>query len=398
MINKTVCLWIDFMANDKMLFSEKEQHRIFLEAKESGIKEIVIDGKIPYGFTTYLSHSAPHVSSFSDGRYDSWKGRDLVRELIHRGREYGLLLWVKLDIFTEGHKDFKDKFWDEKKSWGVTFLQMEGGGSSHKGEQGNIKTMFVNPAHSEVQHYELGIVEEVAKQYNPDGIILDRARYPNKFADFSKESLQQFSNWVRLPREVEGREILYYDEGENWWREGNMYHEWVIYRSRVIKEFIVKVKERIQSASPLTKLALYTGAWYETSYEEGLNWASSNHMLDKIPHICKGDLYCSTSLADEVDRIFAGCYYPEIYRLRGTGGAMVEDTVEGSISRAKELINGACELYGGLYLLHYHNDEKKLEQAMEVIMSHSDGVMLFDHIYFKKSVWELVTKFVNNRV
>lgn len=52
---------------------------------------------------------------------------------------------------------------------------------------------FVNPSNPEVQDFQLARIEEVLKNYDVDGVVLDRCRYDNLFADFSdlsKNSLQ----------------------------------------------------------------------------------------------------------------------------------------------------------------------------------------------------------------
>lgn len=397
MKSRPVCLWIDFMANQNRLLCEKEQHRMLKKAKESGVKEIVIDGKIPYGFTTFPSLFSYHVASFGDGRYKAWEGRDFVWELLCKGKEYGFFTWVKLDVFSEGHKDFQDLIWEDKHKWAVTYLNTpgKGRGSSHQGEDGNHKTLFVNPASQEVQDYAMAIIEEVLQRYDADGIILDRARYPNMFADFGRESLEEFSKWLGCSQVTDVREILSFHEREERWIEGALYKEWITFRSEVIKDFTLKVKEQVQRVSPGRKLALYTGAWYETSHEEGLNWASATHSVDNVPEISKGDAYRTTNLAEVVDRIFTGCYYGEIYQSRTTNNLPLEvTTVEGSITRAKKLVEYKSELYGGLYLLHYKDDRVQLAKAMEMINQHCDGVMLFDLVYFDSSVWDVVRAFV----
>ncbi|MFA9560340.1 alpha amylase family protein [Evansella sp. AB-rgal1] len=378
--SSNVCLWMDFMANWKNLLCEKKQHRIFQMAKDRGVNEIVIDGKIPYGYTTFPSKWSPHVSSFPNGAYVDWKGRDLVKELVRKGKKYGFFTWVKLDVFTEGHKDYRDHNWEKRRACEVTYLDSFSGGSSFEGEEGNTKTLFVNPANREVQEYELHVIKEVA-QYEPDGIVLDRARYPNRYADFSQDTREMFAKFLGRTECVQTEEILFYDGSLQRWVEGPLYAPWICFRAGGIKKFILKVKGNLKEMNS-PKLALYSGAWYESSHEEGLNWASKTHNVKEIPPVTGEEVYRSTSLADIVDRLFIGSYYPQIHRIEETEGMpLVVNTVEDSIKRAQELVNGACELYGGLYLLHYN--EPKLSEAMEMIDRHSDGVMLFDLVYFK---------------
>lgn len=55
---------------------------------------------------------------------------------------------------------------------------------------------FVNPIHQEVENYELGIIEELVRNYDIDGIVLDRARYNNINADFSDLSKVKFEEYI----------------------------------------------------------------------------------------------------------------------------------------------------------------------------------------------------------
>src|SRR5205823_11360248 len=67
--------------------------------------------------------------------------------------------------------------------------------------------MFLNPSHPDAQAYELGIVSELATNYDLDGITFDRMRYPSMGSDFSDLSRRQFGTWLgkpleRLPEDV----------------------------------------------------------------------------------------------------------------------------------------------------------------------------------------------------
>ena len=55
---------------------------------------------------------------------------------------------------------------------------------------------FVNPIHEEVQQHELGILKEIASNYNISGIVLDRCRYPNVYGDFSELSRRAFEQYI----------------------------------------------------------------------------------------------------------------------------------------------------------------------------------------------------------
>ncbi|MBU9712710.1 alpha amylase family protein [Evansella tamaricis] len=432
---KTVTLWIDFMANQKVLQSEKEQKLIIEKAVSCGVTDIVVDAKIPYGYTTFPSRFSGHVSDFPDGRYEQWAGRDFVKELMMKGLKEGVRLWIKLDVFTEGHIDFPlTQQLAENEDWHVSYLGDRLSGSSQKEEKGSEKTIFVNPAHPKVQNYELNIIEEVVSMYTPFGIILDRARYPNRFSDFSEYSLAQFSACLtchdqsvsksggpigsfnssidsitsfemgennspfglshkKMIEQVRGDQILRYDRQINSWIEGPLYHKWLMYRAKVIQNFFKKVRRSIQHISPSTQLALYTGSWYETAHEEGLNWASPTHSWQPVPSVCKQEEYLTTSLIEFVDRIYAGCYYPKIYQSERLTQELSENTVEGSVRRAKELTNHVTELHGGLYLLHYRKDRSKLKDAFEVVGKNADGLMLFDLVYFDEDLWDVVRSY-----
>ena len=56
--------------------------------------------------------------------------------------------------------------------------------------------VFVNPADPEVRAYELSIIREIVSNYNVDGIVFDRMRYPSIYSDFSNISRIAFEGWL----------------------------------------------------------------------------------------------------------------------------------------------------------------------------------------------------------
>ena len=65
------------------------------------------------------------------------------------------------------------------------------------GELDNVHgAVFVNPLHEDVRSYELSVIREICENYDIDGIILDRMRYPNLFADFSDLSRDAFEKYT----------------------------------------------------------------------------------------------------------------------------------------------------------------------------------------------------------
>jgi uncharacterized lipoprotein YddW (UPF0748 family) len=246
--------------------------------------------------------------------------------------------------------------------------------------------VFVNPANPDVKAYELSVISEIMKNYEVDGIVMDRMRYPGMYADFSGLSRAAFETWLggkveRFPEDIfaidpiPGRDII----------RGKYFGKWMEWRSKQIRDFVAEVRTTVKSANPQAKVAAYVGSWYSVYYDVGVNWASPSH---QPPYDFAEPSFKETGYADLVDWMCTGCYYQYPTREDARkAGASEGGSVEAAVQESNDVVNDDTFVYGGLYLLQYAKDPAAFEKAISVCNATTQGVMLFDLVYIRDYNW-----------
>ena len=114
--------------------------------------------------------------------------------------------------------------------------------------------------------------------------------------------------------------------------------EW---RASVIYNFFKRTKEELKAVKPGLKFGAYTGAWYPSYFEVGVNWASPDYdTSSKFSWATKK--YMDYGYADLMDQMLIGAYASPA-RVYGT----TEWTMQGFCLLAKERTMGACPMVAG---------------------------------------------------
>jgi len=245
--------------------------------------------------------------------------------------------------------------------------------------------IFVNPIGPAREH-ELRIIEEIASGYDIDGIVFDRMRYPNLYADFSPLSRQAFEEWLGRGT-IRWPEDIFTISDVPWLAPipGRYYKEWLEWRARQIRSFAEEAIGLIRSVKPAVKVGAYVGSWYESYYEVGVNWGSRDF---HVGYPWMTPEYHRTGFAELFDYICAGCYYPSPTRADARACGKPEGaTVEAACQMSRRAVGGASPVYGGLYLRDYRGSPEHLRKAIRVALEHTDGVMLFDLVYLEEYGW-----------
>jgi len=253
-------------------------------------------------------------------------------------------------------------------------------------------TVFVNPANPEVRSYELSIISEIAANYDVDGIVFDRMRYPGMYADFSDLSRAEFEKWLggkveRFPEDIftinplPGRDVM----------PGKYFAKWMEWRARQIHDFAAQARQVVKSVKPKALVAAYVGSWYGSYYDVGVNWASPTH---QPPYEWAEPSYKETGYADLLDWICTGCYYQYPTRQEAkAAGASEFGSVEAAAQESNDVVEDDTFVYGSLYLLLYARDPAAFERAIAVCNANTQGVMLFDLCYVRDyNWWDLLKK------
>ncbi|MER2008700.1 alpha amylase family protein [Psychrobacillus sp. BL-248-WT-3] len=378
-------LWVDFLANGERLANEEEQVKLIKQAVESGITHMIIDAKVPFGQTTYPSNYAHHISSWSDGSFSAWKNRDFLKEFLSKMKDIKhIKVLANVDVFSEGITSSRDGMAYDKPEWQVTFYNDAVSNESNAAEYSDAATIFVNPIHPEVVEYELNIIKEICT-YNLDGIVVDRCRYPNIYGDFSDLSRIGFESYIGK-KVINWPEDIFTIDKTKEINRGALFPKWTEWRALNIKNFVSKARELVKSANPNLIFSDYVGSWYPLYYSEGVNWGSETYHPD-LEWTSK--THNVSGLAEQLDFIMTGCYYPEVYveEAEQNGRPAEWYSVEGAIDKSLEVINGSIPVVGSLFLKDYTNNPDQFRKAIRMCKEKSAGVMIFDTVYLEEYNW-----------
>ncbi|MCM3718548.1 alpha amylase family protein [Fictibacillus phosphorivorans] len=246
---------------------------------------------------------------------------------------------------------------------------------------------FVNPIRDDVQRYELSIIEELIDNYDVDGIVLDRARYSNVYADFSDLSRQKFESYIgkrveNWPTDIFEIQMVDYEKTIV---PGPLYQKWIEWRAGNIQSFFKKAENLIHKKEPKTFFSTYVGSWYPDYYSEGVNWASRRHHPD---YDWASPDYHKKGYAEVLDFIMTGNYFVDVTKEEAIAAGKPDwHSVEGSADIAMDALKYTTFNYGSLYLNQYINDPEQFRRALKMAVDKTHGIMVFDLIYLEMFDW-----------
>lgn len=401
---KKTFLWLDARANFERLGTKNGVVRVLNEAKSVGFTNVVLDLKGIDGYVLYPSRTAPVLREHEGFKRAS--DYDYPAVVLNEARKLGLGVYFSVNVFSEGDKRTRlGAAYQKHPDWQVQVYTKDGIIPISKSKE--EIAAFVNPILPVVRNYEFSVIEELLKMYLPDGIILDRARYPNISGDFSTASKEAFEKFIerkidRWPEDVYKIETI---EGNKIKRiPGTYYKPWLEWRAKVIYDFFKEVRERVKKISPKIAFANYVGAWYPIYYDVGVNWASNEYRTDK-DYEWATNTYHRTGYAQLLDFLFVGNYFYDV-----TEEEAIEShtpppdstktpndywwySVKGSAKIAKKVVDGATPVCGSLYVQQYldKNNPEQFVKAMKEVLKDTDGLMIFDIVHIdKNNLWKYV--------
>lgn len=382
---KEVFLWVEQGPNARRFQSSEDVYNMLVEAKDAGVTSVVLDVKGVEGFAAYQENGLtgrPYVSEMtSEARAGSNPGLDLLEEFITHGHELDLEVHASFNVFAEGsiaHNEFA--VLNDNPDWEEQVYRYEDDGEilplreSEYGQSGAL-VAFVNPANPEVREYQLKGFEEVIKNYDVDGVLLDRGRYDNYFADFSDISRYQFEAFLA----ERGKELNNWPEDiftyEGSTRiDGPLINEWYTYRSGVIDSFVSETRELVDNYNETegrnVQLSSYVGSWYESYYLNGVNWASPTFEYDERLQFPQEELYTEeyyeTAYTNKLDFLMIGTY-------QTTAAEVKKYITQGNI-----LTDSEIPLYAGMALANIQ-DPAVQREVFQAGLENTNGLMLFDY-------------------
>lgn len=400
-------IWIDATANIDR-FNNKDTIDYYLEkVKELGFTDIVVDIRPISGHLLYDSRYAPKLTRWreKDIEYDF----DYLGYYIEKAHKIDLKVQAALNTFVAGHNFFDvGPIYEEGKSEWTTIVYPpnEEVNLIPITEQKNKYSAMVNPLNEEFQIYILNILREVVEKYPElDGIILDRVRYDGFTSDFSELSRQEFETYLGEKLELFPDDIYRWKRDENgdlYPERGKYFLQWIEWRASVIYTFMSKAGEVIKSANPNISFGTYTGAWYPTYFEVGVNFAS-NKYDPSLDYDWATPTYKNHGYAELLDLYTVGNYYtiitiedyqksnPEIKNETDMRAAKsVWYSVEGS-NKNLRMILGDNKFIGAVLASQFYDNPEGLTESIKMNLNRSDGLMIFDigHI-INRNMWGYV--------
>lgn len=402
-------IWIDATANIER-FNNKDTIDYYLEkVKNLGFTDIVVDVRPISGHVLYDSKFAPKLTQ--------WNGKDIEYSFdylgyyIEKAHKIGMKVHASLNTFVAGHNFFDAGpiYEEDKSDWAtVVYPPDEEVKLIPITEEKNKYSAMVNPVNEEFQTYILNIFSEVVEKYPElDGIILDRVRYDGFTADFSELSLQKFEAYLGKKLELFPDDIYRWKKNENgdlYPERGAYFLQWIEWRASVIYEFMSKAREVIKSANPDISFGTYTGAWYPTYFEVGVNFASKNYDPSSEYDWATPN-YKNQGYAELLDLYTVGNYYttiteedylqknPEIKNETDMHGQKsIWYSVEGSNENLR-MILGNNKFLGGILASQFYDNPEGLTESIKMNLKTSDGLMIFDIVHIiDKNMWKYVEK------
>lgn len=180
--------------------------------KKAGYTALGLDVKGPEGYVSYRKNdlsSSPYITASQNPKKKvTDTGFDLLQTVLEEAHKMGLKVYASFNFFTEGNITANDyAILNQHKDWEEIVQRPEDKGKllriteSSRGKEAAegklVALAFVNPSNKKVQDFQLLRVEEVLKNYDVDGIVLDRCRYDNLYADFSHITRNAFEDYLR---------------------------------------------------------------------------------------------------------------------------------------------------------------------------------------------------------
>ena len=141
----------------------------------------------------------------------------------------------------------------------------------------------------------------------------------------------------------------------------------------------------------------YTGAWYPSYYEVGVNFASKDYDPAKDFEWATPD-YKNYGYAELIDLYATGNYYTDITLKDYNGSEIWNETdsqaqsgtwycVEGSCRHLRQIL-GKNPFVGGILVDQFYDHPEKLSLTIDENLKDSDGLMVFDIVHIiTKNLW-----------
>lgn len=408
--DKPAVMWIDAEANYPRFNHPDSIDKYVDKVADLGFTHLAVDARPITGELMYDSELAPRYKGMHDEIVPA-EGLDYLGHFIERAHARGLKVLFSLNVFCAGHNFFdKGLIFTEHPEWATIVQDPEKGlvPITEWKNRGDKYGGMVNPVNPEYQSYIIDVMKEMITKYpEVDGLILDRGRYDGIAADFSDLSRNKFEEFLgeqvtTFPDDI--LKIVRTDSGRDSLVRGELFQDWVYWRSKTITDFLARSRSELKAIDPDMIFSLYSGAWYPSYYEVGVNFASKDYDPSESFSWARSD-YKDTGYAELIDLYMTGNYYTDITiaDFENNPNPIWNETdfeghtgdwycVEGSCHHLREIL-GPNKFLGGLLVDQLYSQSDRLPEAMAMNVKESDGLMMFDIVHIiNKNLWGKVAE------
>ncbi len=400
---KKKLMWFDAEANFER-FSYPDSIDFYLEKiKNIGFTDAVVDIRPITGEVLYKSEFAPQMTEWDGFERPDF---DYLEHFITKAHELGLKVHASLNTFVGGHNYFdRGQTYTTNPEWASMLYTPDQGIVSIMTLKKKYSAM-INPINPDFQAHMLNVLKEVTSKYPElDGFMLDRVRYDGIMADFSDLSKNKFEEYIGEKIETFPTDIYEWKtdaDGKNNYVRGKHFLKWIEWRTKNIYDFMALARQTVKEINPNISFGTYTGAWYPSYFEVGVNWASNQYDPSKDFDWATPD-YKNFGYAELIDLYTTGNYYTNVTmaEYRKNNNIVINETdskgargtwycVEGSCEKISEIMNGHPFL-GGILVDQFYENRSQLSRTIAMNLQASDGLMVFDIVHIiRKNLWKEV--------
>lgn len=405
---KPALMWVDAEANYERFNHADTIDKYVDMVADLGFTHLAVDARPITGELMYDSELAPRFKGIRN-IVEPDSTFDYLGRFIERAHERGMKVLFSLNVFCAGHNFFdKGQIFTDHPEWASMVQDPVMGivpitAMKHKPDKYGA---MVNPINPEYQTYIIDVMKDMLAKYpEVDGLILDRGRYDGITADFSDLSRAEFEKFLGKKLENwpdDALKIVRTESGRDSLIRGEHFQDWIYWRSKNITDFLARARQELKAVDPDMIFSLYSGAWYPSYYEVGVNFASNTYDPSTSFSWARED-YKNTGYAELIDLYMTGNYYTDITieDFEKNPDPIWNETdfeghtgdwycVEGSCKHLREIL-GPNKFMGGVLIDQLYSNIDRLPESMAMNVKESDGLMMFDIVHvINANIWDKV--------
>lgn len=401
---KPALMWFDAEANFAR-FSNPDSIDYYLDKIHSlGFTHAIVDVRPITGEVLFDTEFAPKMKEWAG--YER-KDFDYLGHFIQKAHQLGMEVHASLNVFVAGHNFFdRGVVYSKHPEW-ASIVYTPQGMTSIMNEKHKYSAM-VNPVNDDFRVHILNVLKDLVKRYPKlDGLMLDRVRYDGITADFSDLSRNKFEAYLGEPVKQFPEDIFEWTknkEGKDEIVRGKHFKKWIEWRTKTITDFMQEARAEVKKVNPNISFGTYTGAWYPSYYEVGVNFASKAYDPSKDYDWATPD-YGKYGYAELLDLYATGNYYTDVTleEYKKTNHVVWNETDSQAQSGTWYCVEGSCrhlrtilkdnKFMGGILVDQFYTEPAKLSATISMNLKESDGLMVFDIVHIiTKNLWKEVEK------